>query len=279
MRHSWHSVTAEPHPCREGREGREGQEAPTADWTRPLMFLVEHVPATGEVLLDGAEGRHAAGVRRVRPGEVVLVGDGAGVRARATVTAVAAAAVTLTILARRVDEPPALRVTLVQALVKGDRGELAVELATEAGVDALVPWRAERSIARWDEGARGEKALARWRTAAREAAKQARRAAVPAVDDPLSTPELLRRVADAASALVLEGTAATSLADADLPARGELVLVAGPEGGITDAEHAALADAGALAVAMGPAVVRTSTAAAVALGALGARTDRWRSPR
>ena len=243
------------------------------------MFLVDDVPAAGEVRLEGAEGRHAAGVRRVRPGEVVLVGDGAGTRARATVAEVARAAVTLTILERRVDPPPVLRVTLVQALAKGDRGELAVELATEAGVDAVLPWRAERSVARWDEAARGEKALARWRSAAREAAKQARRPVVPPVGDPLTTPELARRVADAESALVLEATAATSLADAALPAGGELVLVVGPEGGITDAEHAALADAGARGVRMGPDVVRTSTAAAVALGALGARTDRWRSPR
>ena len=239
------------------------------------MFLVDTVPASGEVLLDGDEGRHAASVRRVRPGEIVLVGDGAGCRARVRITGVARASVTAEVLTVRRDDPPGLRVTLAQALVKGERGELAVELATEAGVDAVVPWRAERSVARWEAGPRGEKALARWRSTAREAAKQARRAHVPTVTDPVSTSGLSRRVDSAAAVLVLEATAEVSLADAALPAHGELVLVVGPEGGITDAEHATLAAAGARCVALGPTVLRTSTAAAVALGALGARTGRW----
>jgi 16S rRNA (uracil1498-N3)-methyltransferase len=245
-----------------------------AAWSRPALFRVDAVPAAGELVLDGAEGRHAADVRRVRPGEVVLVGD--GTRARASVTEVRRGAVTLDVLERRTDPPPALRVVLAQALVKGDRGELAVELATEAGVDAVLPWRAERSVARWDDGPRGAKALERWRSTAREAAKQARRAVDPAVADPVTTAQLAERVRAADAALVLEGTADADLATVALPADGELVLVVGPEGGVTDAELDTLRDAGAVPVALGPSVLRTSTAAAVALGAIGARTDRWR---
>jgi 16S rRNA (uracil1498-N3)-methyltransferase len=173
------------------------------------------------------------------------------------------------VLARRVDPPPPLRVTVVQALVKGDRGELAVELATEAGADALLPWRAERSVARWDDGPRGAKALGRWRATAREAAKQARRAVTPDVADHADLAGVVDRVRVADAALVCEGTAERSLGDVALPAAGEVVLVVGPEGGITDAERAALAGAGAVPVRLGPAVLRASTAAAVALGALG----------
>jgi 16S rRNA (uracil1498-N3)-methyltransferase len=255
--------------------GRQrGRQAGThGDWTRPALFWVDEVPAAGEVVLDGAEGRHAADVRRVRRGEVVLVGDGAGTQARAEVGDVGKSRVTVTVLERRTEPGPALRVTLAQALAKGDRGELAVELATEAGVDAVVPWRAERSVARWEDGPRGEKALARWRSTAREAAKQARRARVPDVAPPANTPDLAARDADAV--LVLEATAAESLASVALPEQGELVLVVGPEGGVTDAERAVLAAAGAREVRLGPDVLRTSTAAAVALGALGARTGRW----
>ena len=246
--------------------------AGAADWTRPALFWVEAVPPAGEVVLDGPEGRHAADVRRVRPGEVVLLGDGAGTRARAEVTEVAKARVTTSVLERRHDEAPALRVVLAQALAKGDRGELAVELATEAGVDAVLPWRAERCVARWDDGPRGEKALARWRASAREAAKQARRAWLPEVAPPVTTRDLAAREA---AVLLLEATAVDSLATVPLPERGDLVLVVGPEGGVTDGERATLAGAGAREVRMGPDVVRTSTAAAVALGALGARTARW----
>jgi 16S rRNA (uracil1498-N3)-methyltransferase len=255
-----------------GVECKRGRSAGTAAWTRPALFWVDDVPAGGEVVLDGPEGRHAADVRRVRAGEVVLLGDGAGTRARAEVVDVAKGWVTATVLERRRDEEPALRVVLAQALVKGDRGELAVETATEAGVDAVLPWRAERSVARWDDGPRGEKALARWRTTAREAAKQARRARVPDVAAPVTTHELADR---GAAMLVLEATAAETLAGVALPGEGELVLVVGPEGGVTDDERAVLAGAGAREVRMGPDVLRTSTAAAVALGALGARTARW----
>ncbi len=170
---------------------------------------------------------------------------------------------------------PSPRVVVAQALVKGDRGELAVELATEAGVDALVPWTAARCVVRWADGARGEKGLARWRATAREAAKQARRAWVPPVSEPESTRALAARIAAAACALVLHEGATTALADVALPAAGEILLVVGPEGGVTDDELAVLTAAGATAVRLGPEVLRASTAAAVALGALGALTPRW----
>lgn len=244
-----------------------------AAWSRPALFLVDAVPESGDVVVDGPEGHHAAAVRRVRHGEVVLVGDGAGTVARAEVTAVTKGAVTASVLERRVVAGPQPRVAIAQALVKGDRGELAVELATEAGADVLIPWRAERCVARWEQGPRGDKALARWRTTAREAAKQARRAHAPVVTDPASTADLAAR--GSAAVLVLEATATTSLGAATLPDGGEVLLVVGPEGGITDAELATLTCAGGLAVHLGPTVVRTSTAAAVALGALGARTGRW----
>jgi len=205
-------------------------------------------------------------------GETVQLGDGRGAIATGSVVSVGRDTLGVRIVWREQVPRPRPFVTLAQALVKGDRGELAVELATEAGVDAVLPWRAERSVARWDDGPRGEKALARWRTTAREAAKQARRARVPDVTAPVTTRELADR---GAAMLVLEATAAETLAGVALPGEGELVLVVGPEGGVTDDERAVLADAGAREVRMGPDVLRTSTAAAVALGALGARTARW----
>ena len=142
--------------------------------TAPL-FLLDPLPAAGPARLDGPEGRHAATVKRLRPGETVLLCDGRGGLAHAVVDAAGRDTVDLTITARADADPPSPRVVLAQALVKGDRGELAVELATEAGVDGILPWRAARCVARWEEGPRGEKALGRWRSTVREAAKQARR--------------------------------------------------------------------------------------------------------
>jgi 16S rRNA (uracil1498-N3)-methyltransferase len=244
--------------------------------TAPL-FLVDTLPAADTAVLDGPEGRHAAAVKRLRPGESLQLGDGRGGLVTAVVDTVGKDALTFRVVDRVMFSPPAPRVVLAQALVKGDRGELAVELATEAGVDAVLPWRAARCVARWEAGARGEKALARWRTTAREAAKQARRAWVPEVEEPVTTAALTRRVEAAAATLVLHESATDALATVDLPAAGDLLLVVGPEGGITDDEVDALVTAGARAVRLGPEVLRASTAAAVALGALGVLTGRWGS--
>jgi 16S rRNA (uracil1498-N3)-methyltransferase len=158
------------------------------------VFLAAGLPVPGAtVVLDGPEGRHAATVRRMRAGEQLMLSDGAGGLARCEVVAAHRDVVELRVLLRRHEPAPALRVTLAQALLKGDRGELAVELATEAGVDAVLPWQAERAIARWDAGPRGARALERWRETARQAAKQARRAVVPDVAAVMGTAELANR--------------------------------------------------------------------------------------
>jgi 16S rRNA (uracil1498-N3)-methyltransferase len=239
------------------------------------VFLVDELPVGDAFVLDGPEGRHAASARRLRPGEELVVSDGRGGLATCRVEHAERDTVALTVLDREQRPRPDLTVTLAQALVKGERGELAVELATEAGVDEVVPWRAERCVARWEDGPRGAKALARWQGTVREAAKQARRPWCPQVADPVSTVQLLDRVGCAAATLVLHESATARLPEVKLPVDGELLLVVGPEGGISDAELAALTAAGATPVRLGPSVLRASTAGAVALGAIGALTNRW----
>ncbi|MDX8035073.1 16S rRNA (uracil(1498)-N(3))-methyltransferase [Lentzea sp. BCCO 10_0856] len=239
------------------------------------VFLVEALPSGEEFVLDGPEGRHAATVKRLRVGEELVLSDGSGVLARCSVVAVERDALSLRVLERTVEPEPAPRVVLAQALVKGDRGELAVELATEAGVDGVLPWRASRCVAKWEDGPRGAKALGRWRSTVREAAKQARRSRVPFVDEPVSTTQLSHRVSSSALTLVLHESATERLADVPLPASGDVLLVVGPEGGITPEELDALRSSGARIVRLGPTVLRASTAAAVALGALGVLTSRW----
>jgi 16S rRNA (uracil1498-N3)-methyltransferase len=254
-------------------EGDSGEQALT-----PPLYLVDELPAGELAELTGPEGRHAVTVRRTRVGERLLLGDGRGGLVGGEVTAVGRDALVVRVLDRRRVPAPRPTVTLAQALVKGDRGELAVELATEAGVDAVLPWRAARCVARWDEGPRGVKALARWRGAVLAAVKQSRRAWLPEVGEPVGTDELAARCASVhargGAALVLHESATTPIA-AVVREPAELLLVVGPEGGITDEELAALRAAGARAVRLGPEVLRASTAAAVALGALGVLTDRW----
>lgn len=239
--------------------------------TAPL-FLADDLSGD-ELELAGAEGRHAATVRRVKVGEAVDVADGRGTRARCTVLSLGQDTVRLRVRERVVEPDPAPRLVLVQALAKGDRGELAVELATEVGVDEVVPWSAERCIVKWD-GPRGEKALGRWRSTAREAGKQSRRARHPVVAHWVSTEELLERVGRTPTFLLHE-QASEPLASVHLPHEGDVLLVVGPEGGITDREVAALTAAGAVPVRLGSSVLRTSTAGAAAAAVVSARTSRW----
>jgi 16S rRNA (uracil1498-N3)-methyltransferase len=240
----------------------------------PPVFLVDALPTGAATVLDGAEGHHAATVRRLRPGEPLVLSDGHGGVADCVVTEPVEGGLRLAVTAVRRLDPPDPRFVLVQALAKGDRGELAVELAVELGVDLVVPWAAARSVVRW-EGPRGQRALERWRSTARAAAKQSRRAWLPAVAPPATTREVADLVGAAAGALVLHEAADTPLVAVPLPDEGDLVLVVGPEGGLDDAELAAFTGAGATAVRLGEPVLRTSTAGAAALAALSLRTGRW----
>jgi len=237
-------------------------------------FLVDLLPAPGPFRLTGPEGRHAATVRRLRTGESLVLTDGVGGFATATVTQVGRGELTLDVGPDQHAQPPDVRVTLVQAVPKGDRGELAVELATEAGVDGLVPWAAARCVARWT-GDRAGHGVERWRASAREAAKQSRRPFVPRVAELASTRAVAELIKTATATLVLHESATAPLQAAELPRRGDVVLIVGPEGGLTEEELTVFRAAGAVPVRLGPQVLRTSTAGAVALGALGVLTGRW----
>lgn len=246
--------------------------------SRPL-FYVDALPAAGGLaVVDGDEGHHAATVRRIRTGEHLDLSDGAGALAHCVVEEVAKGRLTARVAERTVVAPPIPGVTVVQAIPKSDRSELAVELATEAGADAVVAWHAARCVARWDGTAKLDKGLRRWRAVARSAARQSRRPYIPPVDGVLSTDDLIGRV----GAEVAAGTTVLALHESAGPLDAAAVrqaqsvlLIVGPEGGITDDEIDALTAAGAVAARLGPTVLRTSTAAAVALGALGVLTARW----
>jgi 16S rRNA (uracil1498-N3)-methyltransferase len=190
------------------------------------------------------------------------------------VTAARPGELELAVLTRQAVARPQPLVTVLQAIPKGDRGELAVELLTEVGVDTIVPWAAERSVAVW-RGERAARSRARWNSAAEEAAKQSRRAWFPEVTEQADLAAAIRRAGGASLAVVLDPDAAEQVTAIRLPAAGEIVLVVGPEGGISPAEAGAFAKAGAVAARLGPTVLRASTAGVVAAGILLSRTGRW----
>ncbi|MDT0327420.1 16S rRNA (uracil(1498)-N(3))-methyltransferase [Nocardiopsis lambiniae] len=243
----------------------------------PPVFLVDTADlAADTITLAGPEGHHAAVVRRIRAGETVDLADGLGLRARCTVVDTAKDHIVCRVLERVDDPAPRPRLTVVQALAKGDRGETAVEMMTEAGVDVIVPWTAERSITRW-KGDRTAKSLAKWRATAREAGKQARRARLPEVTDLADRTAVADLLATADLGLVLHEDADRRLSEMTVPAGDGtgVVLVVGPEGGFSDAELDAFDRAGAVRALLGPSVLRTSTAGVAALAVLQTRTGRW----
>ncbi|MFJ5894666.1 16S rRNA (uracil(1498)-N(3))-methyltransferase [Streptomyces sp. NPDC093064] len=241
------------------------------------VFVVDELKAIGtEFVLEGPEGRHAVSVKRLRPGEGLVLTDGRGRWIEGVVKAAEGKdRLVVSDLASLVEEPPeSPRITVVQALPKGDRGELAVETMTEVGVDAIVPWAASRCITQW-KGDRGLKALGKWRATAREAGKQSRRVRFPEVADAATTKQVAALLAEADFAGVLHESGEERLATVELPAQGEIVLVVGPEGGVSPEELGQFRDAGAKAYVLGPTVLRTSTAGTAAAALLLGRTGRW----
>lgn len=239
------------------------------------VFLIDASRLTDELIaLVGPEGRHAAVVRRLAVGERVDLTDGVGSVASCAVEESNRTGLICRVLSRRTEAAASPRFTVVQALPKGDRGELAVEMLTEVGVDQIVPWSASRCVTRW-KGERADKSLARWRSAAREAAKQSRRAWFPSVTEPASTSEVSSLLSAASLPVVLHESGEAPVAALMPPADGDVVLVVGPEGGISEDELSAFAEVGAHPLRLGSSVLRTSTAGVAAVSALMSRTVRW----
>lgn len=226
------------------------------------------------LVLDGDEGRHAAAVQRIRIGEHLDLVDGGGTRITAEVIDTTKDSCTVRIDTIESEPEPHPVVTAVQAIAKGDRGELAVQMLTEAGIDAIVPWQAAHCVAKWD-GDRAAKNHAKWQTTAREAAKQSRRSRIPRVESVSSTAAIADLITTADVALVLDEESSTALTSIDISSVGDITLVVGPEGGLSDTERELFAESGGDLVCLGTNVLRTSTAGVAALAVISAATGRW----
>ena len=214
--------------------------------TDPLFLLddIDLFPPVGARLtLAGDEGRHAAVVRRIQPGEMIMIGNGRGRGVRGVVVEVRGAGLVVEVLSHLTTTAEPRCFVAAQALAKGDRSELAVEMLTEMGISEILPWQAARSIVRWTPD-RAARSLSKWRSTAREAAKQSRRLLVPQVSEPVTTRQLAQRIVSVDCALLLHGEAEASLVDVDLPPVGTVLIIIGPEGGISAEELSELSAAG-----------------------------------
>lgn len=225
-----------------------------------------------QITITGSEAHHAVSVRRIQVGESVFICDGAGHAIHGPVLQADKSGLCVQVEQVLESPSPKLRCIAVQALAKGDRAELAVETMTELGIDQVVPWRASRSIVKWDDGARGAKQLSRWQSTAREAAKQSRRFRIPEVTQPVSTNQLCQLIAQVDSCFILHETASAWLHDTTLPKQGTVMFIIGPEGGISPQELESFQVAGGKPVLVSDAVLRTSTAGVAALAQIKAKS-------
>lgn len=240
----------------------------------PVFF--GDLPDGAEVVeLAGEEGAHAVRARRMRVGERLRIADMQGKYADCEIVDIDGRSLRARVTARGVDAEPVPRIVVAQALPKGERGTLAVEMMTESGVDEIIPWQAVNCVSRWADAQKAEKGRRKWLATAREAAKQSRRSRVPVISDAVDTRGLAQRIAGSAT-LVLHESSSTPVATADLAGADEIVIVVGPEGGIAPEEIETLAGAGGQPVRLGPDVLRTSTAGLVGLSWVAAHVGRWR---
>ncbi|MBX3093953.1 MAG: 16S rRNA (uracil(1498)-N(3))-methyltransferase [Cryobacterium sp.] len=233
---------------------------------------LESTTPGAQVTVSGTEARHAVTVGRLRAGESIRVGNGRGVIATGTVTATSPSEFTIEVTDVATQRRLEPQLWLAQALAKNDRDELAVQMATELGVDGVIPWAAQRSIVKW-EGTKLSKHLDRWAAIVHEAAKQSVRAYVPELEDLKSTKSLASLAADF-DTYVLDPAATERLAQVR-PGVRDILLIVGPEGGIAPAEFALFETAGASRRRLGDSVLRTSTAGAAALATLAVNLGRW----
>jgi 16S rRNA (uracil1498-N3)-methyltransferase len=227
-----------------------------------------------KIKLSGAEAKHAVSAKRMTKGEAIAVTDGQGLKVRGSVSAVSNEWLEIEVATIEKIPRPATSLVLVQALAKGDRDELAVQAATELGIQGVIPWQSERSISIW-KSEKKIKGQLRWQAISAEAAKQSLRPFIPLVEKVVEGAELISRLSAFDLVLILDPTAQNSITDSEIKDFKQVALVVGPEGGISPAELSAFESAGFQRVHMGKGIFRTSTAGVAAVSYLQARLGDW----
>ena len=235
----------------------------------PRFHCVAALSAGRRFALPDDVFHHAVRVRRLRAGDELVLFGGDGSEALAKLVHVGRESAEVDVLRiDTVDRESPLEVTLLQGISSGDRMDYTLQKAVELGVSRIVPITAERSIVRL-QGERADKRNAHWREIVVSACEQSGRNRMPEVMPATSLRDALGVpvVTTASRRFVLSVAGSRRLNEFE---RGDksIVLLAGPEGGLTADEHQAAISAGFVALSLGPRVLRTETAAIAALAAI-----------
>lgn len=228
----------------------------------------------GRVVFDRDESRHLARVLRLRSGDTVVAADGAGREYTVRLETLGEEATGTVLAAGDNERESPVRITLLQAVPKGDKMEAIVRACTELGVARIVPVLTERTIVTLDAGRWRDRAR-RWQRIAKEAAKQCGRAVVPPVEVPRALDEVLAGGDDPDLRVCLWEGARDSASQASLPLTlpggAGVALLVGPEGGFASSEVDRARQHGWLIVGAGPRILRTETAGPAIVAVLQAR--------
>lgn len=235
------------------------------------VFVDAALAAGATVTLPDLAAGHLVRVLRLGVGDacVLFNGDGSDYAARIVTAGKRAASVQID-SATAVNTESSLRITLVQALARGQKMDWSLQKATELGVCGFVPVASERAEVRL-QGERADKRVAHWHSVVVSACEQSGRAWIPALLPPAALADALAALAAGSLRIVLDPEAPASLASLSPQTDEAIVVAIGPEGGWSPDDLAALDANGFLRVQLGPRVLRTETAGLAAIAALQAR--------
>jgi 16S rRNA (uracil1498-N3)-methyltransferase len=235
------------------------------------LFFVDDLPAAAGLIyeFDGEDAHHAIKVLRISVGDIFNLSDGKGGWSRVVAEDVTKKSIRVRVLETGFEDELSTQFTIVQAIPKGDRIKESIELSTEGGADRIVMWKASRSIGKADEK------IEKLQNTAREASKQSRRFRIPHVIGVASTDQIVDEIAKSDLALVFHESAISPLSKIVRPGAARVLIIIGPEGGLTDDELETFASAGAQVVLMGRPILRSAHAGLAALAAVNTALSIW----